>query len=66
MRIVRLCKAFGQLPMEGGLYAQPYGHILRMEAVLEAMLSVEQAEMKKLDAKRRLDARQQAHKDNGS
>jgi len=58
VRIVRLGKEFGQLPFPGGLYAQPYGYILRMEAVLDAIAKVEQAEYNKARARQKQDARQ--------
>jgi hypothetical protein len=55
--MVRLCKEFGQLPFAGGLYAQPYGHILRMEAVLDAIAKVEEAEYKRMEARQRAEER---------
>ena len=61
--MVRLCKEFGQLPYTGGLYAQPYGHILRMEAVLDAIAKVDEAEMKRIEAQQRAEERAKAMTD---
>lgn len=47
---MRLCKEFSTLPYPGALLNQPYGHILRMEAVLDAAAQNEQAEARKLEA----------------
>lgn len=54
-----MCKEFGVLPYQGGLYEQSYGHILRMEAVLDAQVQKEKGDLRKAEAQRRLDKRVQ-------
>lgn len=65
---MRLCKEFGTLPYPGALFNQPYGHILRMEAVLDAVARNEQVEMRRAEARSKADqaAREHADKAHGT
>lgn len=60
---MRLCKAFGTLPYRGALLDQEYGHILRMEAVLDAVAQNEEAEMRKQNAKAEAQRKAREHAD---
>lgn len=43
------------MPYEGGLYNQPYGHILRMEAVLDMTIRKQEADERRMQARQKLE-----------
>lgn len=52
-----MAEALHTLPYEGGLFDQPPGTVLRMEAILAASAQPETARMNEEEAKARLQAR---------